>query len=498
MRISLRLICFPRRQRWNNGWRKWKADRASWSIRLRVLSNDRECAFILLTRDTTRRSATWPLVLMGSTYIPPEAAAANDESGLNDCDTSTGYTASAKSHYLVDSTQSQMCTVRNSRNRLSIRTKHPSENTLRISARPCVNGNLIPAQPRPTPRSSTPNALLSERRTQERAVLAVAFNATSTASKILGSFFPLCDGISSSNMPATIDVPSTISAPTFPEDIERAIIDALLNDARDMRGTMSLVDSRFYAWTKPARFHTVVIRHTHTDWQTRIRDLFLPNARFIRVMAISLPTRRQGWYPAASTERPAQLSDEDLSHIRRLLQASDSVRHFAVDWNIWPCLLRECGALQLESLYLIWDGVLPTHIPSLRSLRNPATLKDLTIYAPRSTSPDHFRPPDFSLPAVAHCANLAYVTYVTYAANLTLTLPLTRMRTDLAHLKGIMFVFGGETPTEERDDILNTKKLYPNFSTVYLGSTLSVLGEWLAKMEGRQSVLEHPPPRAVE
>jgi hypothetical protein len=34
----------------------------------------------------------------------------------------------------------------------------------------------------------------------------------------------------------------------FPEDIERTITGVLLNDARDMCGTMSLVASRFHAW----------------------------------------------------------------------------------------------------------------------------------------------------------------------------------------------------------------------------------------------------------
>jgi hypothetical protein len=34
----------------------------------------------------------------------------------------------------------------------------------------------------------------------------------------------------------------------FPDDIERAIHEALLNDTKDMCYTMSLVASRFYAW----------------------------------------------------------------------------------------------------------------------------------------------------------------------------------------------------------------------------------------------------------
>jgi hypothetical protein len=49
-------------------------------------------------------------------------------------------------------------------------------------------------------------------------------------------------------MAPSFGVLAPIQEPTFPEDIERTIIDVLLNDARDMCGTMSLVASRFHAW----------------------------------------------------------------------------------------------------------------------------------------------------------------------------------------------------------------------------------------------------------
>jgi len=45
-----------------------------------------------------------------------------------------------------------------------------------------------------------------------------------------------------------VTTPEAYQKPAFPEDIERAINQALLDDARDMCGTMSLVACRFYAW----------------------------------------------------------------------------------------------------------------------------------------------------------------------------------------------------------------------------------------------------------
>ncbi|KAJ7670230.1 hypothetical protein B0H17DRAFT_1086127 [Mycena rosella] len=290
-------------------------------------------------------------------------------------------------------------------------------------------------------------------------------------------------------MAARFDVAATMPGPPprFPEDIERAINDALLHDARDMCGTMSLVASRFYAWTKPITFRTVVVRR-HDDWTKRISNLLLPNAGFIRALAIDLPSPR--------------LSDDELSHIRQLLEASQRVRHLAVGWNVWARFYPECGSLQLESLYLIWDRAHPASPPSLKHLQHPAELKDLTIYAPPDPrNPTPFRPwGELFLPATAHCPNLAYVTY---AADRTPVPTVGSLCEDLSNLQGAMFVLvdiPDKFVNEESEDELlkDDKEAYPNFSTAYLCHSSQVLGEWLAKIEGRPSVLEHPPPHAVE
>ncbi|KAJ7436066.1 hypothetical protein B0H11DRAFT_2111725 [Mycena galericulata] len=152
--------------------------------------------------------------------------------------------------------------------------------------------------------------------------------------------------------------------PAFPEDIERTINQVLLDDARDMCGTMSLVASRFYAWTKPITFRTVVVRR-HNDWTKRIDEFLLPNASFIRCLAI-----------------PGSFSAAELSPVRLLLESARQVVHLAVTWSLWAQLPSECGALGLESLYLIWDGVPPVSFPSLKHLERPTALKDLTIFAP--------------------------------------------------------------------------------------------------------------------
>ncbi|KAJ6597031.1 hypothetical protein DFH09DRAFT_109596 [Mycena vulgaris] len=289
-------------------------------------------------------------------------------------------------------------------------------------------------------------------------------------------------------MPASSSVAAS-PKPTFPEDIEQAINDVLLKDARDMCGTMSLVASRFHAWTKPITFRSVVV-HRHNNWTTRISDLLLPNASFIRVLAIDLPFTR------------GQLSDEELSHIRRLLEASGRVRHLAVTWNIWAHFHLECGFLQLESLYLIWDKFHPISPPSLKHLQHPSTLKDLTVYAPPDLhNPTPFRPwGDLFLPETDHCPNLAYVTY---AADRTPIPTVGTLCEDLPGLKGAMFVLVDmpeKYMNEEEEDemVKDDKALYANFSTAYARFSRQLLGEWLAKIEGRRSVLEHPPPHAVE
>ncbi|KAJ7261059.1 hypothetical protein C8J57DRAFT_1336959 [Mycena rebaudengoi] len=293
----------------------------------------------------------------------------------------------------------------------------------------------------------------------------------------------------------TITMPPSVAAQgppksIFPEDVERAINDVLLSEARDMCGTMARVASRFYAWTKPIAFHTVVVRR-HNNWTRRISDLLLPNVRFIRVLAIDLRGTREG------------LSDEELSHIRQLLEASvQHVRHLAVVWSIWARLHHECGALQLGSLYLIWDGAAHIPLPSLKHLQYPTALKDLTVYAPDNIrTPRAFRPwGELYVPATEHCPNLVYVTY---AADRTPIPTVASLCDEAPHLKGTMFVLvniSEQYVNEDTEDALvkDDKEMYPNFSTAYLRFSSQVLGQWLEKMEGRPSVLEHPPPRSVD
>ncbi|KAJ6553150.1 hypothetical protein B0H19DRAFT_1263554 [Mycena capillaripes] len=124
----------------------------------------------------------------------------------------------------------------------------------------------------------------------------------------------------------------------LPEDIERAITEMLLSETRDMCGTVSLVASRFNTWSKPFKFRTVIVRQ-RKSWMKRISRVLLPNAHFIRVLAVDLPSER------------GQLPEKESFHIQRLLDASTHVSHLAVVWHIWAHLPRECGALQLESLY---------------------------------------------------------------------------------------------------------------------------------------------------
>ncbi|KAJ7751422.1 hypothetical protein B0H16DRAFT_830961 [Mycena metata] len=282
---------------------------------------------------------------------------------------------------------------------------------------------------------------------------------------------------------ANITAPSQGEKPVFPEDIERAIIQVLLDDARDMCGTMSLVASRFYGWTKPIMFRTVVVRR-HNDWTKRIDDLLLPNASFIRCLAI-----------------PGQLSGAELSHVRRLLESARQVLHFAVTWSLWAQLQRECGALGLESLYLIWDGASHVPFPSLKHLQRPSALRDLTIFAPADLhNLTSFRTwGELYLPDTAHCTSLAYVTY---AADRYTNPTVGSLCEDIPSLQGAMFVLVN-IPEEivnggEDEMITDDVAVYSRFSTAYLPRASQVVGEWVAKMEGRPSVLVHPPPHAVE
>ncbi|KAJ6601960.1 hypothetical protein DFH09DRAFT_1302141 [Mycena vulgaris] len=267
--------------------------------------------------------------------------------------------------------------------------------------------------------------------------------------------------------------------PAFPEDIERVINEVLLDDTGDMCGTMSLVASRFHAWTKPVTFQTVIVRR-HNNWMQRINDCLLSNASFIRILVLNLPSNEG--------RRRGQLSGEELSLIRRLLEASGRVKHLAVTWNIWADLERECGALRLEGLYLMWDGAFNIRSPSLNHLQHPSVLEDLTIYAPPNLyNPMPFRSRGQSfLPPTTQCVNLAYVTY---AARL-----IPSPGVEAFDLKGAMLVLVGRTEPYDHQDkkIKEVRGRYPNFSTVCMRYSDQVLAEWVAKMEGRESLLNHP------
>ncbi|KAJ6602078.1 hypothetical protein DFH09DRAFT_1302239 [Mycena vulgaris] len=195
------------------------------------------------------------------------------------------------------------------------------------------------------------------------------------------------------------------------------------------------------------------------EYDTRINNCLLPNASFIRILVLNLPSNEG--------RRQAQLSGKELSLIWRLLGASGRVRHLAVTWNIWADLERECGALRLEGLYLMWDGAFNIHAPSLHHLQHPSALKDLTIYAPPYLcNPMPFRSWGQSfLPATTQCVNL---TYVTYAAR---RMPF--LGVEDVDLKGAMLVLVGRTePYNDQD-----KKIKK---------------QWVAKMDGRESLLTHP------
>ncbi|KAJ7872965.1 hypothetical protein B0H13DRAFT_2669339 [Mycena leptocephala] len=267
-------------------------------------------------------------------------------------------------------------------------------------------------------------------------------------------------------MGPSLGVPAPIPK-KIPEDIERTITDVLLNDARDMCCTMSLVASRFHAWTKPFKFRTVVVRR-RSNWLKRINDVLLPNESFIRVLALDLPLSE------------GKLTDDELSPIRRLLESTERLKHLAVVWHLWTHFHAECGSLHLESLYLIWDRAWspsnPLSPPTLDNLRHPAELKDLTFYAP----------PNLTSP------------YLTYVADRT-PVPTVGSFCNDPRIKGVMFV-RTDVDEEYPDDslIAEDKQFFSNFSTAYLPSSNQGLGEWLAKLEGRRSVFEHPPPRAME
>ncbi|KAJ7165837.1 hypothetical protein C8R46DRAFT_290957 [Mycena filopes] len=289
-----------------------------------------------------------------------------------------------------------------------------------------------------------------------------------------------------------MDLVSTTTAdPIFPEDLERKICEVLVEDTRDMCGPISLVASRFHAWMKDIKLWTVVVRESD-DWAQRINDCILPNAGLIRVLVLDLSFHKDD-------DRRCVYSGEELSSIRRLLGTSRRLRHLAVTWNIWACLEQECAALRLQSLYLIWDGAgfdgtTRIEAPTLEKLQHPAALEYLTMFAPLSLAPgwSPWREPDSQLPVMAHCTNLAYVTY---AANLLQVLPWTGKQ----YLKGCMTVAlrAPKVDGMRGDDSRNSarKDRIPNFSTLHMSGLGELLREWLKKVEGRKSLLDHPPPR---
>ncbi|KAJ7165968.1 hypothetical protein C8R46DRAFT_1275362 [Mycena filopes] len=221
-----------------------------------------------------------------------------------------------------------------------------------------------------------------------------------------------------------------MAEPVFPEDIERTINEVLLKETRSMCGTMSLVASRFYVWTKPISFHTVIIRPT-TNWVQRISDWLLPNANLIRVLVLDLPNnlgnRGRGCF-----------SDEEVAAIAQLLRAAGRVKHLAVTWNVWAHLERDCGAISVESLYLMWDGAMFVDGPDLGNLQQPSALKDLTVYAHRNLGRRGFSlfsqlsSTENYCPQTSHCPNLAYVAYAADSD--------TPINVKGFNLKGSMFV----------------------------------------------------------
>ncbi|KAJ7725224.1 hypothetical protein DFH07DRAFT_783057 [Mycena maculata] len=126
-------------------------------------------------------------------------------------------------------------------------------------------------------------------------------------------------------------------------------------------------------------FHTIIVRQRN-NWLQRISQSLLPNASLIRVLVLNLSFTH-------GRTRIHKLSDEESSHIRRL---TGRVRHLAVTWNIWAKFERKCGALQLESLYLIWDR----DAPLLDHLQHPSALKDLSLRT--SQAQQRERNPNFS------------------------------------------------------------------------------------------------------
>ncbi|KAJ6571239.1 hypothetical protein B0H19DRAFT_658519 [Mycena capillaripes] len=264
--------------------------------------------------------------------------------------------------------------------------------------------------------------------------------------------------------------------PTFPEDVERIITEALLENATNMSGTMALVAPRFRVWCKPTIFSTVVVRR-RDNWMERIGGLFLPNASFIRVLAIDLPGTRN------------LLSPEELSRIRRFLHAAKRVLHLAVVWHIWEQFGADWGVLQLRSLYLIWDGAFGISSPSLANLQHPAKLTDITIYAPVELEAPSTGPfADFCLPGtiLEDCINLACLTY---ASNRP-PFDFGNLSEDIARVMWVLVDSSERFLSLASEEMVSMdQQVHPNFFTAHMRFSHEVLGHWLAKMEGNQSLL---------
>ncbi|KAJ7657313.1 hypothetical protein DFH06DRAFT_1328128 [Mycena polygramma] len=280
--------------------------------------------------------------------------------------------------------------------------------------------------------------------------------------------------------------------PTFPEDIERAVNEVLLSDTREMCRTMRLVASRFETWTRPVMFHTAVV-HRHNDWMQRVRESLLPNGSLIRILVLDLAL---GDFDALMGRPGEKSSEEELSLLRRLLSACGQVNHIAVTWNIWSQLQSECGALPFQSLYLMWDGEFAgdSGAPSLDHLQHPEVLKDLTISAPGDLRGPSWSPTSYlSLPpreqTLAQCVNLAYITY---ASDQSPVISVASFEVEWTTLVLTKRPGGKPYHAEEETSLQRDRDRYPNHSIVCMEEWDQVLEEWVAKMEGRESLLSQP------
>ncbi|KAK7050689.1 hypothetical protein R3P38DRAFT_2605536 [Favolaschia claudopus] len=282
--------------------------------------------------------------------------------------------------------------------------------------------------------------------------------------------------------------PSNSTPPNLlPEDVERAIVDATLYEWKEMCNTMALVASRFYSWTKPHIYRTVIVRRTE-HWTRRISDVLIPNAALIQTLVVDLPLVQ------------GSLSDDELSAIARLVEAAQGVKNLAVPWNIWIELPNQCGSLALKSLYLFWDRTHPATEPSLANLQHPEALEELVIYAPadlREMTP--FRSwGDLYFPDTSDCSNLAYIAY---AADRCPMPTVGSLREDIPHLKAAMFVLAGipeKFIADEDPLVTEDRETYPNFFSTYLRYWSQLLKEWIARTEGAESILNYSQHRTVD